>query len=368
MAAFDRLREAVRPANTIEAVQPLEPQRRPVDLHGASPASPPEAAQAPAKKPANDPKSPAYTTEPEAIAKAYYVENRGGSERRYFDDYQRKALAIRADDTTINSKREDLTTIRNMLTIAEARGWSEVKVSGSADFKRETWIEASARGITAQGYKANDLDHQEADRRRSERGQGPARGPSVGNEISQVSASATASPTKAEAPAVKVPEPSIPSSAAKGEPAGKTVEVKAGAPAKAAPDAAAKVASPVQQQAKGESILHGEAAPSVDHRKALQVATAALSPDGRLMLGALSEKIDREMNKLNREAKAEMKAYVATELVKKEKVEGPVVLSADLKRAATAPEPAPQPKVATQPQEPAPRRDEPEEPRRTRGR
>ncbi len=511
MAAFDRLKEAVRPANTIEAVQLPELQRRAADLHGASPNAPAEGPQASARKAANDFKAPAYTTEPEAIGKAYYVENRG-SERRYFDDYQRKALAIRADDTTINSKREDLTTIRNMLTIAEARGWSEVKVSGSAEFKRETWIEASARGITAQGYKANDLDRQEADRRRAERGPDQARPtlPDGTNEVRRVApASQTAAPPPfqpavdpSQAPARLAPvrenwnaaierfnaerfalnearfsivtlaaaiksrdtepqgqqalatsfvntgvikssnalenvwkQPELAASLsaqsltlkglqanlATGRLDGITTAldmtekdlnkrqktfadavlpktqadpnreadqllkstfppVKSEAPAvtaaelslpltvKSAPDVSAKPVAPVQQQAKAEKIIHTEAAPSVDHRKALQIATAALSPDGRLMLGALSEKIDRQMNKLNSEAKAEMKAYVATELVKKEKAEGPVVLSADLKRAATAPEPSPQVKSVAQPQQPTARRDEPEEPRRTRGR
>lgn len=477
MAMLDRLKEATRPANTIEGVQQPEPARRVPDLHGASPSPVSEGPQAPAKKATSDAKAPAYTTEPEAIAKAYYVENRG-NERRYFDDYQRKALAIRADDTTINSKREDLNTIRAMLTMAEARGWSEVKVSGSADFKRETWIEASARGITAQGYKAGDLDRQEADRRRAERGQElPRTTPAPGtNEVRQ--AAAPTSPTPAPTPAPKLSEtPSTPALT----PSTPTLEPRAAlkdpeyqaaqkafaqardgitfleesvkmrnskpeelryadnvkfndvrvkrdldnifkqpalasslASQKVTPDGLKgdlddgrfdKVASvlakavdavydkrieklaeeskspkppaPGQQSPKAEGITRQEptpAVPAVDHRKELTIATAALSPDGRVILGALSEKIDRQMNKLNSEAKAEMKAYVATELVKKEKAEGPVVLSAELKRVATAPEAAPQlktttePKAPTQPEQQAPRRSEPEEPRRTRGR
>ena len=103
MALADSARNALRPTNSIEAVPP-PPDR---DLQGARPSgSAPGKAAAP------------YTTEPEAIAKAYYVEDRG-RERRYFDDYQRKALAMRATDTSISSKREDLNTVRAMLEIAE---------------------------------------------------------------------------------------------------------------------------------------------------------------------------------------------------------------------------------------------------------
>jgi hypothetical protein len=102
-----------------------------------------------------------------------------------------------------------------------------------------------------------------------------------------------------------------------------------------------------------------------DSRRAIREARRELSEDGRLMFSALSEKIDRQMNKLNSEAKAEIKAFVGTELVKKERAEGPTVLSPQQRQAATAPERAPAPPAPA----PAPaRRVEPEAPRRSLGR
>ena len=306
MAILDRLKDASRSTNSIEAVQPLSGPQRLMDLHGANPAAPPTAltaASSAARKSSGDPKAAAYTTEPEAISRAYYVEDRGG-ERRYFEDYQRKSLAIRADDSTITTKREDLNTIRAMLTMVEARGWSEVRVAGTADFKRESWIEAQARGITAQGHKASDLDRQEADRRRAERGQAPVQAgrEQDTNEIRTVAGfSASAEPNRA-----------LP------------IHSKEAAPV--------VVQNPIQPSA----------VPTVNHRQALKDATAELSPDGRLVLAALSEKIDRQMNKLNADAKLETKAFAAVELVKKERLEGPVVLSPELRKLATAPEPAQQ--------------------------
>lgn len=63
-----------------------------------------------------------------------------------------------------------------------------------------------------------------------------------------------------------------------------------------------------------------------------------LSPDGKLILAALSEKIDRQMNRLHTDAKAELKLFVATELQAKERAQGPVQLSAEQRRMASAPE------------------------------
>ncbi|MDR0576325.1 MAG: hypothetical protein LBI87_02010 [Candidatus Accumulibacter sp.] len=35
--------------------------------------------------------------------------------------------------------------IRSMIILAEAKGWFDIKVKGSEDFKREAWMEAAAR-------------------------------------------------------------------------------------------------------------------------------------------------------------------------------------------------------------------------------
>jgi hypothetical protein len=300
MALADSARSALRPTNSIE----FAPAPEDAGLHRASPAG----------GPSGRPNAP-YRSEPESIAKAYYVEERGG-ERRYFDDYQRKALAMRATDTSVSSKREDLNTVRAMLEIAEARGWHSVEIRGSAEFKREAWIEATARGLEGRGFTPSDLDRQEADRRASERKQAN--------------------------------------------------EVRAVAREEAREDrAAGKPAAAGRHEREAREKQPGEPAPPTitDNRRAIRDAQKELSEDGRLMLAALSEKIDRQMNRLNAEAKTEIKAFVGAELVKKEHAEGPTVLSAEMRRAATAPAPKQGPAPA-----PSGRHIEPETPRRTLGR
>ena len=340
MALLDRLKDATKPTNSIEAVQAIpapEPGRQEPRLGQATAA--PTKVEAPSPAPAKDApkKAPAYASEPEAISKNYYVEERG-SERRYFDDYKKTALAIRADDTTINSKREDLNTIRAMLTMAESRGWSEVKVNGSAEFKREAWIEAAARGITAQGYKAGDLDRQEADRRRTERGPEAQRAtPADGNEIRRTG------PTQSTAEPGQTARQAQPAAAEPGLP-------------KASPEVTATPARPVKlevvssQERPGEATQAGNekgtpaqerTATPADHRKTVREAEAALSDNGKLVLAALSSNIDRRMNQLNAEGKIEMKAFAASELVKKERAEGPIVLTKEQVELATAPDRTP---------------------------
>lgn len=120
-----------------------------------------------------------------------------------------------------------------------------------------------------------------------------------------------------------------------------------------------------------------------EQRRALGEASARLSDDGKLILAALSEKIDRQMNRYNSDAKAELKLFVATELGAKEQAQGPVQLSAEQRRLAGMPEagratgreagealrsPARDPDRSALPPAPNTPAREPEQPRLTRSR
>lgn len=308
MGLVDRLGEATRPTNSIREATGADLTRaNPAPAAGPPLQGPP--APAAAKKTAD-------RTAPDPLAGTHHLEDAGG-ERRYYEDYRRRSLALSAGDSTISSKREDLATIRAMLALAEARGWTAIAIRGSADFRREAWIEAQARGLEAQGYKATAPDRQEAGRRRTER-----------------------QPTNGVRPAAAS------GSAAKPDPV-----------RPALPDADATRALPKAGRAP-------DAAPADDARKALRAARKDLSPDGRLVLAALSEKIDRQMNRFTSDAKADLKRYVAAELLKKERAGGPVVLTAEQTRAARAPDPA-----WAKPDAPKPlRRTEPDPPHRSRSR
>jgi hypothetical protein len=98
-----------------------------------------------------------------------------------------------------------------------------------------------------------------------------------------------------------------------------------------------------------------------------ETAYAQLSPDGKLFVKAMSGKIDRQMNRLTEEAKLELKSFMASELLLKERREGPVQLTADQRRLATTPEPERRP-LPVPPLRTEPRRQEPEAPQRARGR
>ena len=55
-----------------------------------------------------------------------------------------------------------------MVRIAEARGWDEIKVSGSETFRKEVWLEAASRGMHVKGYSPTEQDKVELAKRVNE--------------------------------------------------------------------------------------------------------------------------------------------------------------------------------------------------------
>nr|WP_299961172.1 LPD7 domain-containing protein [uncultured Roseobacter sp.] len=81
---------------------------------------------------------------------------------RAYDD-RRPAISDRGN--SLHTRNADRSTAMDMIELAAHRGWSSMMVRGPEDFRREMWIEATAQGIRVQGYRPNDKDRAEANRR-----------------------------------------------------------------------------------------------------------------------------------------------------------------------------------------------------------
>lgn len=75
----------------------------------------------------------------------------------YFKDQPGK-LAMKDKGERMVTASNDDRVAKAMVTMAEAKGWKTIKVSGHPDFQREVWMEANLRGIEARGYKPTEQD------------------------------------------------------------------------------------------------------------------------------------------------------------------------------------------------------------------
>jgi hypothetical protein len=67
-------------------------------------------------------------------------------------------VAFEDKGNRLETKSNSENIAESMVRIAEARGWDEIKVSGSETFRKEVWLEAASRGMHIKGYSPTELD------------------------------------------------------------------------------------------------------------------------------------------------------------------------------------------------------------------
>lgn len=96
---------------------------------------------------------------PDEVAAAYKREG-----QKYLDANDPEKVAFVDKGNRLQTKRTfDDKAVADMIEVADARGWSELKVTGDEAFRRKAWVEATARGIEVKGYEPTDRDKQLAE-------------------------------------------------------------------------------------------------------------------------------------------------------------------------------------------------------------
>lgn len=90
---------------------------------------------------------------PDAIRKRYLA--RAG---QYFFRDRNNALAFEDKGARIATRNEDPVVAASMIELAIAKGWTDIKVSGSESFRRSVWLEAAKRGVPLRGYQPKPQD------------------------------------------------------------------------------------------------------------------------------------------------------------------------------------------------------------------
>ena len=71
------------------------------------------------------------------------------------------------------TEHDDPSVIQGMVLRAKAKGWTTVRVNGTAEFKTEAWVQATIAGLDVEGYTPRGIDLARAEDRRDQR---PIRG------------------------------------------------------------------------------------------------------------------------------------------------------------------------------------------------
>ena len=113
-------------------------------------------------------------TDPKAARHRMLLE---GLEKQYLKADDRYHFRDRSGEVAFEAQTKRLVTaheapaiVSSMIDLAEARGWKTLKLSGTDDFRREAWLQASLRQIDVTGYRPTKLDKARLEEMRTEFG------------------------------------------------------------------------------------------------------------------------------------------------------------------------------------------------------
>ena len=159
-----------RPGPADNAIHPtqLRIASRPAAVALEIPAAPPSAMAPDAVNPAPLPSSPATRPDSRAAAQptAPDVDTIPADIHQRFVKVGRKyyfpdgARAFTDRGKRLTTQSENTEVIRSLIGIAQARGWSDVTITGSERFRREAWFAARLAGLTARGYKPTEFEQE----------------------------------------------------------------------------------------------------------------------------------------------------------------------------------------------------------------
>lgn len=87
---------------------------------------------------------------------------------KFYHSKNTDLLAFEDKGNKLETKSNSENIAESMVRIAEARGWDEIKVSGSEAFRKEVWLEAASRGMHVKGYEPSEQDKAALAKRMSE--------------------------------------------------------------------------------------------------------------------------------------------------------------------------------------------------------
>jgi len=103
---------------------------------------------------------------PNELNNQYVIQGDEKKGKYYFKD-KPELEAFRDKGSKLITKSTASSVAKSMVALAESKQWETIKLSGSAKFKREVWMEANLRGMSVEGYKPTKQDLQNLEDRQN---------------------------------------------------------------------------------------------------------------------------------------------------------------------------------------------------------
>lgn len=86
------------------------------------------------------------------LKNAYIIKETINKDLSFYDKNDTKLPAFEANEKKLSTIKEDEKTISAMLELAKSQNWDSIKLTGTEEFRREAWLQASLKDIEVKGY------------------------------------------------------------------------------------------------------------------------------------------------------------------------------------------------------------------------
>jgi hypothetical protein len=107
--------------------------------------------------------------------------------------FPNRDLAFTDHGHKLSTKVQNTEVIADLIDIAKTRGWDDIKLGGSKEFRQEAWVQASVAGLSVRNYRATELD-QEVLRRRLGKTGAPEAAPDLNGQPSGAASPTSSAP------------------------------------------------------------------------------------------------------------------------------------------------------------------------------
>ena len=104
------------------------------------------------------------TARPEELDAKFTIQAHGRRERYLHKDTGKEAFRDTGTKIIVKPEARKLVAA-DVAKLADSKGWTDIKVTGNAAFRRDVWKEANLRGIEVVGYKPTEQDKRDLDKR-----------------------------------------------------------------------------------------------------------------------------------------------------------------------------------------------------------
>ena len=104
--------------------------------------------------------TPTKASQPKSVLPNHLTQNYFALKNKYYFNSRPQTLAFIDKGNKLQTRMTQTKVVSDLIAIATSRRWTEIKLTGCKEFKREAWYHAKLQGMDVKNYRPDERDMQ----------------------------------------------------------------------------------------------------------------------------------------------------------------------------------------------------------------